>query len=167
MSYEILVIRRELEEFSTVTIFGRSEHYKSVQICRFQCIGWLWQIREEVFSLTRSEYLTNPNYFLDALVNIACLSPNEASEMNRLTSQSDAFRFSWSVLSSDERAIALALDPQYFDNFWPFFDPTTINAGIQEIIADAKNLGEQYQSSKLQNLQRLAGFAEDNDTKND
>lgn len=123
MSYCISVSHLEKETVVSVKIFGLSEEYRSVRISQFQCIGWLLSIFDSAQRLIdRSDGLLNEGYDQEALVRVARLSPDQATQLLALTTLNDRFEYVWDIIGESERDVARVMDFRYFDNFWPGFD---------------------------------------------
>lgn len=123
MSYCINVSHLEKETVVSVKIFGLSEEYRSVRISQFQCIGWLLSIFDSAQRLIdRSDGLLNEGYDQEALVRVARLSPDQATQLLALTTLNDRFEYVWDIIGESERDVARVMDFRYFDNFWPGFD---------------------------------------------
>ena len=122
MSYDISISFMEVQALAKVTIFGASEHSKSARISQFQCIGWILEIDRTVKSKIDEEWLTNPEYATEALVRIGGLSEQAAAELMKKSSLQDQFEYVWSYIGDSEREIAIHMNFEHFDNFWPGFD---------------------------------------------
>ncbi|MNE67326.1 hypothetical protein D3C77_115550 [compost metagenome] len=122
MSYDISISFMETQALAKVTIFGASEHCKSARISQFQCIGWILEIVRTVKSKIDEEWLVNPEYATEALVRIGGLSEESASKLMQRTSLGDQFEYVWSCIEDSEREIAIHMNFDNFDNFWPGFD---------------------------------------------
>ncbi|WP_414155221.1 hypothetical protein [Pseudomonas sp. BNK-43-a] len=122
MAYDISISFMELQALAKVTIFGVSEFHKSVQISQFQCVGWLLEIDRAVKRKIEKEWILNPDYATEALVRVARLSEQAASELMGLASLQEQFEYVWSYIGEDERKTAIHMNFEHYDNFWPGFD---------------------------------------------
>lgn len=122
MSYEIDTCFMEGQSVAKVTIHGISEFYKSVQISQFQCIGWILNITRIVDSKVDADDVVNPEYAVQALINIGGLSDIQAEKLMLIKDVAGQFRYVWSCLDDAERECAIHMNFDHYDNFWPGFD---------------------------------------------
>lgn len=122
MAYRIDVSYMENQQLSEVTIYGQSEHSKSARISQFQRIGWILEIKKEVEVVTQEEYLVNPDYAEEALARIGGITQDEARMLLSKKGWREVFEYTWSILPQKERDMAIRMDYQFYDNYWPGFE---------------------------------------------
>ncbi|MFJ7789314.1 hypothetical protein [Pseudomonas sp. NPDC096925] len=122
MSYTIDMCFMEGQSVAKVTIHGISELYKSVRTSQFQCIGWILEITRLVKSKVDGGSVVNPEYAVQALINIGGLSEIQAEELMLIQDVEGQFRYVWSCLDETERECAIHMNFDHYDNFWPGFD---------------------------------------------
>lgn len=122
MTYFIDVTYMEIQALAKVTISDSSEYCRSTRESQFQCIGWILNIVKTQRSKVDDEWLVNPDYAVEALVSIAGLTYEHAVELIAMQTVKEQFRFVWELLDDDERDLAINLNYEAYDNFWPSFD---------------------------------------------
>lgn len=143
-SYIIHTLNFQGEKLVFAEINNLRDAPQSVKECRFQTIGWILHIYEQVNSLADTgEEVGQKGNIRIAFMEFASLDQDVSRELVRAENWRERFNLVWPVLSTRERAQALSYNYNNDDcvNYWPGFDTfNQILLGLSQDSADRKHL---------------------------
>jgi hypothetical protein len=121
-AYVIHIEYREEQTLAWVDINHLSLESRSARRCRFQTIGWILDIVDQVNSKIDPRNLADEDYAKNALIKFALMDEESTDRLLCARDWRRRFEAVWPTLDEEERDDALRYDYDGSENYWPGFD---------------------------------------------
>jgi hypothetical protein len=115
---------------------GPSAMHYSTELSQFQCIGWILECLDKTngFCIRFDIRVDEKDYEREGLLTVGRLSEAAASALLETYDWEERFEIVWTAIDAEQKDIALGLNYEEEQNFWPCFEKVAKASKAEDIL---------------------------------